>query len=526
MLCSRYFVMRLSRKARRQAALPKKKQSVQKDKALLEQAYALHRQGSTAEAAEVYESFLARHPRHGEALGNFALLHHSQGRVARAVALYEQAVRISPRLHHLYYHLGNGLRQLGRPRQAIVAYERALAHGKADNKIQLPLALARIEAGQRSRARTSLEEIVQRQPADGEARYQLGLLLFEEKEYEAARAAFDQVLAVQPDYVDACFNLALCYKALQQPAQALAILGEASRLACRDADILYNIGVLHREQGNVAAAEQAFLQALEIDADNGVCLTDLAILYHGEDRLEEAVAMYERALECGYQPDSARHMLAALRGETTGAAPLEHVRHLFDNYADTFDASLVDDLHYRVPEQLAECFRQRRGEAVPAAVGLDLGCGTGLAGHAFQGMVRRFIGVDLSERMLLQAAARGVYDEVHCADIIAFMQEDAALYDLILATDVFVYLGALHDFFRQVETLLAPGGSFLFSVESCRRGYCLRQSGRYAHAPDYIAGLLARHGLAVLHRQATGIRKERGEWIPGEIYMVRRHSGA
>lgn len=453
----------------------------------MHQAYGLHRDGKVRAAQQAYEAFLARFPRHGEALGNFGLLLHGQGRGEEAVALYQQALALAPGLGHLHGCLARALDELGRPTEAILAYEKALAV----------------------------------EPGRPELLLQLGRLFFEQNTYDRALTCFAAVVQAAPDQVDARFNLALCHKALGEADLALAALEQASQRAPRDADIIYNIGVIQRQQGDLAAAEDSFLQALDLEPTNGICLTDLAILYHAENRLAEAGVMYERALASGHQPDSARHMLAALRGETTTGAPLAHVRDLFDNYAGSFESSLVKDLHYQVPARLADNLQATAGERFFEA-GLDLGCGTGLAGQAFRGRVGHLTGVDLSANMLALAAAKGLYDELHCAAISDFLAEAPGGYDLVLATDVLVYLGELSEFFRLLAPALNVGGLLLFSVESCPAGYCLRRSGRYAHAPDYIARLLADWGLALVHCQATGIRQERGEWIPGELYIVQR----
>ncbi len=488
---------------------------------LLDQAYRLHRDGKALAACKAYEAFLAKFPRHGEALGNFGFLLHSQGQQARAVALYEQALEFSPRLHHLYSSLGTALRELGRPQEAVAAYEKAL--GQADNQadILLHLGLAHGDAGHFAQARACFDTLLEDNPENSQASYHLGLLFFQEEQFAAAVTCFSTVLAAYPDYVDACFNLALCHKALGHTVLALDFLGQAAELAPHDADILYNIGVIHKDEGQMAEAEATFLQALEIDPTNGICLTDLAILYHNEDRLAEAKAMYQRALACGYQADSARHMLAALHGQTTAASPLQHIRDLFNNYARGFDQSLIHDLQYSVPAQLAESFHALTGGTVLSA-GLDLGCGTGLAGHVFRRYVHHLTGVDLSENMLSLAAAKELYDELHGGGIIEFLHEQQRFYDLALATDVFVYLGELEAFFRVMARVLNPAGFLLFSVESCDAEYCLRQSGRYAHSPGYIGHLADTYHFTIAHQQSTGIRKERGEWIPGELYIMQR----
>ena len=54
---------------------------------------------------------------------------------------------------------------------------------------------------------------------------------------------------------------------------------------------------------------------------------------------------------------------------------------------------------------------------------LDAGCGTGLCGPLIAPYARRLVGVDLSERMLDQARARNVYDELVRRELTAYLRE-------------------------------------------------------------------------------------------------------
>lgn len=59
--------------------------------------------------------------------------------------------------------------------------------------------------------------------------------------------------------------------------------------------------------------------------------------------------MYERAVALDPGHESAVHMLAALRGDVTDAAPADHVTRLFDEYASRFYRHLVETLGYSMP---------------------------------------------------------------------------------------------------------------------------------------------------------------------------------
>lgn len=91
-------------------------------------------------------------------------------------------------------------------------------------------------------------------------------------------------------------------------------------------------------------------------------------------------------------------------------------RDLWDEWADDYDADLVDELGYVAPRQAGEVFMQ----LVPdrAARILDAGCGTGLAGEflASQGY-SNLHGVDYSAPMLAVARKREIYASLQQHDL-------------------------------------------------------------------------------------------------------------
>lgn len=244
----------------------------------------------------------------------------------------------------------------------------------------------------------------------------------------------------------------------------------------------FRLGEWHETQGNIAAACAAWENALRADP---------------ADRLG-----------AGPKRDLAR------RVPLTETMPAAFVEALFDQYARDFEAALLDRLDYRAPALLREALA---GAHFPRV--LDLGCGTGLAGLAFRDRCDWLGGYDISEGMLREAAAKGIYDLLEKRDL-ARLDIGPGSYDLILAADVFTYLGALERIVGWCAAALAPGGTLAFTVEAGDEALTLRASRRFAHSRAHVEGLLRAAGFAALRIAPTVLRKDRGEDIEGLIVVA------
>ena len=217
-------------------------------------------------------------------------------------------------------------------------------------------------------------------------------------------------------------------------------------------------------------------------------------------------------------------MVAALAGATTEAAPREYVTNLFDGYAATYERHLVDVLGYRTPALMRRMLATARPGTARFRRALDLGCGTGLVGAAFRDVVGRLEGVDLSARMVDQARAKGLYDALFVGDMIEYLERPAGwepLSDLIVAADVFAYVGHLEATFAAARGRLSAGGLFVFSIETLvRGGFALRQSGRYAHSSGYVRQLAGDHGFAIGGREVAIVRTENDVGIDGAVFVL------
>jgi predicted TPR repeat methyltransferase len=93
--------------------------------------------------------------------------------------------------------------------------------------------------------------------------------------------------------------------------------------------------------------------------------------------------------------------------------------------------------------------------------------------------------------------------------------------DLVVAADLFIYIGDLSAVFGGVRGAFRHG--FAFSVEASeQQDFVLGSNLRYAQSADYLRRLASDHGFAVETIEPAVIRQQDGMDVPGNIVMLRR----
>jgi predicted TPR repeat methyltransferase len=124
--------------------------------------------------------------------------------------------------------------------------------------------------------------------------------------------------------------------------------------------------------------------------------------------------------------------------------------------------------------------------------------------------------------MLEKARARGVYDHLECAELVAFLEAKHREADLIFAADVMVYFGDLARLFEQAAASLAPKGLFAFNIETTEtQEFTVLPSGRFAHRISYVEGLAAKD-FKVLRVEPATLRLEANRPVAGALCVLER----
>lgn len=276
-----------------------------------------------------------------------------------------------------------------------------------------------------------------------------------------------------------------------------------------------------RAEGDFAAAADVISQALELAPTWAEGRFAFAESLADAGQQEAAVAAYQAYLAL----DPADSMGAAARLTLLGASPVPaelpaaYIARLFDEYAPRFDSALTERLAYRGPEILKEAVSRVRPGRFSRV--FDLGCGTGLSGAAFRDAADWLGGVDLSAAMVRQAVGKGLYDHLEAGDMAAALRALHTPCDLIIAADVFVYVGELAPLFTMVRHQLIPGGLFAFTVQRADEGdYTLGREQRYSHSRAYIERCAEGAGFKVALLEDVVTRQEAGKSVPGMAIVL------
>ena len=328
--------------------------------------------------------------------------------------------------------------------------------------------------------------------------------------------------ACYPEDPDIHYNTGLNYRRLKKYEHAANSFEHAVKLGDASLDTLYTLGLCYQDLQNYSEAERLYDMILVQDPEHLSTLNNAAYLCHKNGKLQKAEELYCRLLKLNPEHKAARHMLNSLSGNLTESAPLEYVEAVFDNYAENFEHSLVEQLHYHTPKGLWERFCQLPSQNSKNHC-LDLGCGTGLAGEQFAPCCRKLTGVDISQEMLDVADKKNLYKELIKDDILHFLHTTELCFDLILAADVFTYMGDLEKLFNACRGKIVEGGLFLFSAEeSASETFELKQTGRFGHSAGYIEKLCRNTGWNILDCHLSKLRQDKGEWIKGHLFILQR----
>jgi predicted TPR repeat methyltransferase len=459
----------------------------------------------------------------------------ASGRIHAARPLIGALRRLAPPAARLAEIEARALLAEGRLDAALAELDAGVAREPEAVALRMCRSEARMMAQDTTGAAADAAEAVILDARNPQAKALLGVVLVELGRNEDAVACLREAVAAEPARPPFLKGLALAQERNGDPAGAAATLAAAIERVPGDVSLrTAAIMVAMRQRGFDRAAALALSARRDGVAD--ACVFGL----HGHalaslGRHNEANDAYAEALKLAPEDPYVRHLVAAagLLPQAT-RAPSEYLEAVFDGYATRFDTHLIG-LGYRVPGLMRAALLERFPRLAagdPVGPILDLGCGTGLVAVVLSDLPSGpLTGVDVSDGMLAQARAKGLYHRLEQADLETFLARDTGTWPVIVAADVFCYLGVLDEVLRLAHARLSPGGILAFTVEALDEagtpGWRLGRQGRFMHAIDYVRAAAEAAGFAVRTARREALRFEAEAEVPGLLFVLERvrHDG-
>jgi predicted TPR repeat methyltransferase len=341
--------------------------------------------------------------------------------------------------------------------------------------------------------------------------------------WQEAADVYERALAAGGREVALFSNLGAARLYLGQLPAAEEALVRATESGSATPASFLNLGLVRAAQQRRTDARAAYQTAVDMNPEYFEAWINLGNVAATLRDTAGALQAYERAKALRPEDPVVGFLTAALGGGVAERAPAEHVRRLFDGYAATFEEHIQSRLGYDLPERMGRLFRRRVPQDAPHADLLDLGCGTGLAGCALQGLADEIHGVDISAQMVEQARAKSVYGELAVEDILDFLRRPGRSYDVMVAADVFIYLGDLQPVLEAMGRRASAGAHAMFSTETSDvPGYRLTTRCRFQHAGEHVLEAAKAAGWDCVEVESAPIRVNSGKAVMGDIFLMRR----
>ena len=337
------------------------------------------------------------------------------------------------------------------------------------------------------------------------------------KEYEKAEKYYKKSFELRRDIIGAHLNYGVCLYKQKRLAEALEAYKLAGHLSYDRPEVSYNTALILKELKEYEEALGLMFNAHLRDKENELyainIMETLAELYTVNAELALKIAENWQKLE----PDNifSNRIFSGIAGNINESSDVEYAKVLFDNFAETYDETIE-----KIDSKIISSFSKIKGKITGKV--LDLGCGTGLLARALKNEDCAFTGVDVSSKMVDIAKGKGLYKELVCDDVLSYLSKNPTKrkFDLVLALDVFCYIGKLDEILKKIK-----GSECWFSVELAdidrKEDFYLTATGRYKHQKRYIEKIAKDIGFKEIVAHDIDLRQEFGVPVKGVLYKLK-----
>lgn len=289
----------------------------------------------------------------------------------------------------------------------------------------------------------------------------------------------------------------------------------------------FELGQRHLALGNLNDAWLRFKFVVWLEPMHVAAWYYLGATYMAKGDKKKAAAAFRKSLELKPGNEEAIYLLAVASGKLSPKdgvlkkMPVSLAREYFDSIAPSY----TEDQLYGKYEGHTELCNAVRSFLVPGRIDhliLELGVGTGFCGPLIRDVAAHLTGVDLSGEMLAEAIKvqndkdERIYNSLVKRELHEFLQDaQEASYDIIIAANVFSYLGDLDSVFAQSARVLKDKGFMAFTADVFGgNGYQFdAQEAKFRYAKPYLQELGKAHGLKELKCKEAAVYPDYTAWV-------------
>ena len=259
--------------------------------------------GRFAEAEETLRGALAHHPERIVIYSRLARMRRSQGDRAGEIALYREILAERPGHYGTLLSLGEAQIAQNEIDQAIVTYSELAELFPDDLQILRRLASLEFGSGRYEDAEERLRRATLRHPDHFELIYSQGQVLRALGRQDEAVGVFESVPPSHPLYFEARMQVAIHHEENENYAAALEEI-EALRTLRPDRGLTFQTSLLRARSGDFEGGVALLEAMLAADPRDTEALYQLAVLYGGEKKIDQALFYMTQVVQ--YDPQNAQ----------------------------------------------------------------------------------------------------------------------------------------------------------------------------------------------------------------------------
>ncbi|MBW1928963.1 MAG: tetratricopeptide repeat protein [Deltaproteobacteria bacterium] len=271
-------------------------------KELLHQLLGLYKKmGSDKGVVSVLKRLIQLNPKDLEPRYALAEFMEKKGKLSKAIAQYRAILKIAPPENRfdLYVQLGYLNAKIGKIKQAIYYYEKAAALHKKDENLYYNLSYLYEKLGKKDVADSYLEKALRLKSSDLEGRIKLAERWIERGKFKKAKVLLNQVLKKRPNNLKALLLMMKVAEKKGTRAELKGIYRKILKLKPNNATVLYNLGALEYEDGQLKSAANHLKRYITAHPKDKAAHSLLFDIYKGMGKADRAAKEAKTLLSLG-----------------------------------------------------------------------------------------------------------------------------------------------------------------------------------------------------------------------------------